>query len=272
MSSIDFVKILEVKRYSKQTIASYISIIKLTESYFKKPLNTVKESELHRFFYHLVHIKKISYSYQKLFAIALKLYYKELFNIDIYLEFLLPKNKPKYLPVILSKNEILKLINVTSNIKHKCMIATTYSAGLRVGELIKLKINDIDSSRMLIHIKDSKGKKDRMVPLSEKVLKILREYYKQYHPKYFLFEGQKGNEYSPSSFNKLLKSASKKAKINKHITAHTLRHSYATHLLEAGTDIRIIQKLLGHNSVKTTMIYTQVSNLMLLNVKSPLDM
>ena len=151
------------------------------------------------------------------------------------------------------------------------MIALTYSSGLRIGELIDLKIKDIDSSRMIIHIKSAKGNKDRIIPLSEKLLVMLRIYYKEYNPKEYLFEGQKGGKYSTSSFGKLLKRAALKAKINKHITAHTLRHSYATHLLENGTDIRVIQKLLGHNSIKTTMLYTQVSTPTLLNVTSPFD-
>jgi site-specific recombinase XerD len=124
---------------------------------------------------------------------------------------------------------------------------------------------------MVIHIKSGKGNKDRIVPLSEKTLSMLREYYKEYTPKRYLFEGQKGDRYSSSSFNKLLQAAAKRARINKNITAHTLRHSYATHLLENGTDIRIIQKLLGHNSIKTTMIYTQVTEPTLLNVTSPFD-
>ncbi len=151
------------------------------------------------------------------------------------------------------------------------MIAFTYSAGLRVGELIDMKIADIDSLRMVIHIKSGKGNKDRIIPLSVKILYMLRDYYREFSPKHYLFEGQKGGKYSPSSFNKLLKTAAKRARIKKQITTHTLRHSYATHLLEKGTDIRVIQRLLGHNSIKTTMLYTQVSEPTLLNVTSPFD-
>lgn len=271
MSVPDFVKILEVKRYSKNTIESYASAVKMAQLYFQKPLSRVDETALHQYFYHIVHTKKVSYSYQKQIAMALKLYYKEMFNTSINLELLFPSRKPEKLPVVISKNEVLKIISKANNIKHKSMVALTYSAGLRVGELISLKISDIDSSRMVIHLKSAKGNKDRIVPLSEKLLEMLRIYYKEYAPKCYLFEGQKGGKYTTSSFNKLLKSAVKRAKINKHITAHTLRHSYATHLLEKGTDIRIIQKLLGHNSIKTTMIYTQVSEPTILNVKSPFD-
>ncbi len=271
MSIPDFVKILEVKRYSKNTIDNYVSVVKMAQQYFNQPLNKVDETGLHKYFYHMVHTKKVSYSYQKQIAMGLKLYYKEVFNTNINLEFLFPKRKPEKLPVILSKQDIIRIIEKSNNIKHKSMIALTYSAGLRIGELIDLKISDIDSSRMVIHIKSAKGNKDRIIPLSEKLLIMLRTYYKEYSPKEFMFEGQKGGRYTTSSFGKLLKRAAQKAKINKDITAHTLRHSYATHLLEKGTDIRVIQKLLGHNSIKTTMLYTQVAEPTLLNVKSPFD-
>lgn len=271
MSLPDFVKILEVKRYSRNTIESYSSIVKMATQFFEKPLNKIDETELHRYFYHMVHTKKVSYSYQKQVAMALKLYYREIFGQNINLEYLFPSRKPNKLPVVIARKEVLKIIEKANNIKHKSMIAVVYSAGLRVGELIALEIKDIDSSRMVIHIKSGKGNKDRIVPLSEKTLSMLREYYKEYTPKRYLFEGQKGDRYSSSSFNKLLQAAAKRARINKNITAHTLRHSYATHLLENGTDIRIIQKLLGHNSIKTTMIYTQVTEPTLLNVTSPFD-
>ncbi|MBX2829230.1 MAG: site-specific integrase [Flavobacteriaceae bacterium] len=271
MSVPDFVKIMVVKRYSKNTIDNYSSIVKMTEQFFKKPLNKIDETELHKYIYHMVHTKKASYSYQKQIAMALKLYYKEMFDRNINLEFLFPKRKPNKLPIIISKGDAQRIIGKTKNIKHKSMIALTYSAGLRVGELIDMKIVDIDSSRMVIHLKSGKGKKDRIVPLSEKALHILRAYYKEFSPKQYLFEGQKGGKYSASSFNKLLKAAAKRANINKQITAHTLRHSFATHLLERGTDIRVIQKLLGHNSIKTTMVYTQVTEPMLQNVLSPFD-
>jgi len=271
MAVPDFVKILEVKRYSKNTIDSYSSIVKLARHYFKRPLNKVDETELHQYFYHMVHTKKVSYSYQKQIAMALKLYFKEMFGRNINLEFLFPGRKPQKLPVVLAKKDVLKILEKVNNSKHKSMIALTYSSGLRVGELIDLKIDDIDSSRMVVQVKSAKGNKDRIIPLSEKILLMLRRYYREYAPKHYLFEGQKGGKYSASSFNKLLKAATKRAKINKNVTAHTLRHSYATHLLEKGTDIRVIQKLLGHNSIKTTMIYTQVAEPIVLNVVSPFD-
>lgn len=231
MSTPDFVKILEVKRYSKNTINVYASVVKLAQGYFNKPLSHVSESELHSYFYHLVNKKNASFSYQKQMVMALKHYYREILNQSINIEFLLPKRKEEKLPVILSFDEVNQLIKVAGNIKHQCMIALVYSAGLRIGELINMRVHDIGSQRMVIHIKQAKGRKDRIVPLSEKLLIMLRDYYKQYTPKAFLFEGQKGGSYTTSSFNKLLKSAARRAKINKKFSAHALRHSYATHLL-----------------------------------------
>ncbi len=271
MSVHGFVKILEVKRYSKNTIDSYVSIVKMARHFFDKPLDKVDETELHRYFYFMVHTKKVSYSYQKQIAMALKLYYKEMFGQSINLELLFPSRKPSKLPVILAREDVQKIIEKTNNIKHKSMVALTYSAGLRVGELISLKISDIDSTRMVVHVKAAKGNKDRIVPLSQKDSTCSGTIIGSIRPNINLFEGQKGGRYTSSSFNKLLKSAAKRAKIHKHITAHALRHSYATHLLEKGIDIRVIQKLLGHNSIKTTMIYTQVSEPTMLNVSSPFD-
>ncbi|MEM6525923.1 MAG: site-specific tyrosine recombinase/integron integrase [Bacteroidota bacterium] len=271
MSIPDFVQILRVKRYSENTIKMYSSVVQMAKQYFKRPLDQVIERELRTYMYHMVHSKKASYSYQKQIALGLKLYYYEVYARKINLEFLFPQNKPSKLPVILSRSNIDSIISKANNLKHKTMIALAYSAGLRVGELMSLKISDIDSSRMFIHIKEAKGNKDRLVPLSKNILRMMREYYRMYQPKDYMFEGQKESKYTSSSFNKLLKTAAKKAKINKKITAHTLRHSFATHLLEKGTDIRVIQKLLGHNSIRTTMIYTQVADVTLLNVTSPFD-
>src|SRR5690606_25318342 len=139
------------------------------------------------------------------------------------------------------------------------LLALIYSSGLRIGEALSLKLTDIDSKRMLIHIKSAKGKKDRYTLLSESFLEQLRDYYRHYKPKDFLFEGQEGQQYSTASSQKMFKQTIKRCNINKHVTLHTLRHSFATHLLESGTDLRYIQSLLGHNSPKTTMIYTHVS-------------
>jgi site-specific recombinase XerD len=151
------------------------------------------------------------------------------------------------------------------------MIMASYSAGLRVGELLNLRIKDIDSKRMLIRISQGKGKRDRVTLLSRKLLELLRNYYKQYHPREWLFEGIAGGRYSERSIQNVLKKACRKAGIRKHVTMHTLRHSFATHLLENNTDIRYIQELLGHANPKTTQIYTHITTRGLDQIKSPLD-
>ncbi|NOG45776.1 MAG: tyrosine-type recombinase/integrase [Calditrichaeota bacterium] len=179
--------------------------------------------------------------------------------------------KPQTLPVVLSKEEVGRLIKVTSNMKHKTILLLIYSAGLRLGELLDLRIGDIDSKRLKIHIRQAKGKKDRYVVLSEKLLNILREYYKIYAPKDYLIAGAKGGRYSDKSVQSVMKQALKKAGIRKKATVHTLRHSFATHLLDEGTDIRFIQELLGHVRLETTQIYTHVSSRSINKIKSPAD-
>ena len=164
-------------------------------------------------------------------------------------------NKNRKLPTYYSKEEITKIINVTVNIKHKAMIMVMFSAGLRISELLELKPCDILSDVMQVHVKESKGRKDRYTLLSEKTLKVLRLYFKEKKPKEYLFEGMWGGKYSATSFRNVLDKSVKLANVNKKGSSHVLRHTFATHLLEAGVDIRYIQELLGHSSSKTTEIY-----------------
>lgn len=163
------------------------------------------------------------------------------------------------------------MLKCTTNLKHKCIIALLYSAGLRRSELLNLKPKDIDSKRMTIWVEKSKGNKDRQTLLSKTVLKDLRKYFKEYKPTTYLFEGQKSEKYSASSVLQIVKKAAQQAKINKTVTPHMLRHSFATHLLESGTDIRVIQTILGHNSIKTTEIYAHVATNHIKVIKNPLD-
>ena len=168
--------------------------------------------------------------------------------------------------------EIKAILEAHGNIKHKAMLSLIYACGLRRSELLNLKPADIDSKRGVLLIKQAKGKKDRIAPVSGKIVELLRQYYKAYKSQLWLFEGQrKGESYSAESLQSVLKQALQKAKINKPVTLHWLRHSYATHLLENGTDLRYIQELLGHNSSRTTEIYTHVSTKSLQNIKSPYD-
>lgn len=268
----DFIKILELKRYSKNTIESYQSHLRLVRFHFNnKSFKLISDKELFEFIYHLVNVKNISASYQRQIVGGLKLFYKEIYNRQIPFEYLKVKRREKKLPVVLSKQEVKTLINNISNLKHKAIIALLYGSGLRIGELLELKKTDIDSHRMVVHVRNAKGKKDRYSVLSENVLDILRKYYKKHQPKEYLFEGQNGGKYSNESASQVFKRSLQKAKINKKATLHTLRHSFATHLLEDGIGIAHIQKLLGHSNITTTLIYTQIAEDALLRIKSPLD-
>jgi integrase/recombinase XerD len=186
-------------------------------------------------------------------------------------DFIQRPRREKRLPNVLSKNEVKSILEAPTNLKHRAMLSLIYACGLRRSELLSLTKFDIDSKRMVVIIRMAKGKKDRIVPLSPKILSLLRDYYKSYNPKEFLFEGQGGGKYSEKSLENVFKQSLLKANNKKPVTLHWLRHSYATHLLESGTDLRYIQDLLGHKSSKTTEIYTHVSTKIIEHIKSPFD-
>jgi site-specific recombinase XerD len=203
---------------------------------------------------------------------AIKFYFDQVLNRNKFFFEEIPRPKKKSsLPKVFSKNDIAKIFSQVDNQKHLLMLKLCYGMGLRVSEIVNLKITNIDSSRMLVHLEAAKGKRDRYVTLPTSILGDLRNYYKTYRPKTYLFEGQYGGQYTVRSVQFVFKSAMKKAKINKTVGIHGLRHSYATHLLECGTDMFFIQKLLGHKDIKTTEIYAKVSRHQLGNIKSPLD-
>jgi site-specific recombinase XerD len=219
----------------------------------------------------IIEKKQISISQQNQRINAIKFYYekvleqeKEFYQID-------RPRKERQLPDVLSKEEISLMLKNTQNIKHRCLIAIIYSCGLRRSEVINVKLVDIDSNRMLIKIRGAKGKKDRYVQLTKNILPILREYYKRDKPEIWLFEGSYEKQYSAISIYKVVKRAAVKAGIRKRVYPHILRHSFATHHLEQGTDLRYIQEWLGHDSSKTTEIYTHVSQTNFLNIKNPID-
>lgn len=260
------------KRYSKNTQNIYYNYFKDFCIYFKKEnLLNITTAQINAYILDLIKSKNISISQQNQRINAIKFYYEKVLGRDKqYYELHRPKKEHK-LPKVLSKDEIKKIFDVTNNLKHKCILMLIYSAGLRRSELLNLTVNDIDSKRMLIIIKGAKGKKDRISLLSENLLQLLRQYYKEYCPKKYLFEGQNGSRYSTTSIANILKKAAKKAGIRKTVTPHMLRHSFATHLLEQGTDLRYIQELLGHKSSKTTEIYTHVSKKAIDKIKNPVD-
>jgi integrase/recombinase XerD len=267
-----FVQLLTLKRYSKSTIKTYENALRQFLQYFKgQDVDYFKEKQIETFINSLVTEHHISISYQKQLVGAIKMYYKELLQIHLKLDYLYPDRQEYRLPNVLSQTEVAKIINNMDNLKHKAIISTIYSCGLRLSEVINLKLSDINSVNMVVHIKQAKGKRDRTVVLSERLLFLLRAYYTEYKPKIYLFEGQYGGQYHPRSVQSIFFNAKKQNKICKPATVHTLRHSFATHLLENGIDIRIIQHLLGHKNIKTTQIYTHITDVIIQRVKSPLD-
>jgi len=263
---------LEVVRYSPKTIVAYKQVFEeFINFYPAKEIDEITEAEIIAYMRYLVNERGISASYQNQAINAIKFYYERVKGGERKFYQLERPIREKKLPTVLAVEEIQDMIKVTDNLKHKTMIMMCYSAGLRLGELLNLRMADVDSKRMQVSIKAGKGKKDRFTLLSEKLLPLLREYYSQYKPKEYLFEGSDGGPYSERSVQAVVQEALHKAKIGKHASVHTLRHSFATHLLENGTDLRYIQSLLGHSSSKTTEIYAHVTSKALKGIKSPLD-
>jgi integrase/recombinase XerD len=264
---------MEHKRYSTSTINTYLDAAKSFLLFVHpKPLKSINNDDVVRYVNEYIIKNGLSFSYQNQVVNAIKLFFREIVQCSLDVDKLERPRREYKLPNVLSKEEVASILMSHTNVKHKTMLSLIYACGLRRGELLNLKPTDIDSKRGLLIIKQAKGRKDRITPISNKVIEMLRGYYKMFKPKVWLFEGQNpGEQYSEKSLQNVLKQALVKAKINKPVTLHWLRHSYATHLLEAGTDLRIIQELLGHKSSKTTEIYTHVSTKSLQKIKSPFD-
>lgn len=268
----EFLLKLNELRYSQQTIKTYKNALEEFINYYHKyDINSIDESKITAFLRYLVIERKVSTSYQNQAINAIKFYYERVLGGQRKVYSVDRPRKEKTIPTVLNEKEVIGLLNSIENIKHKAILITIYSAGLRISELLQLKLKDIDSERMQIRVAQSKGKKDRYTILSNKVLAVLRQYFKQYQPKVWLFEGQFGEQYSARSIQAILAMAVAKAGIKKKVTVHTLRHSFATHLLENGTDLRYIQSLLGHESSKTTEIYTHITTKGFDQIISPFD-
>ncbi len=269
----DFSDQLILKRYSENTIVIYKEQIVRFFNYYPKtnPLQLTDEN-VKEYVLFLLTKKKISFSYQKQVISAIKFYFEKVLRRETKKYYFdIPKKNEQKLPIVLSKLEVKQIIDCTNNLKHKAILSTIYSAGLRLSEVVNLKISDIDSERKLIYIRSGKGKKDRTTILSKELILMLRKYYKEYKPKAWLFEGIDGGQYSKSSVQEIFYKALKRSNIDKKVSVHTLRHSFATHLLEQGEDLRYIQKILGHKNSKTTEIYTHITSTGLKKIKSPLD-
>ena len=266
-------ELLLLKAYSHNTIKAYcVEFAQLLYILKDIPVDTLTPERLRAYFLYCVTELKLSENNIHSRMNAVKFYFEQVLHFDkLFFEEIPRPKKKSSLPKAFSKNDIAKLFAHVNNPKHLLMLKLCYGMGLRVSEIVNLKISAIDSKRMLVHIEAAKGKKDRYVTLPSSILDDLRNYYRAYRPKIYLFEGQYGGQYAIRSVQAVFKNAMQKAKINKAVGIHGLRHSYATHLLECGTDMYFIQKLLGHSSIKTTEIYAKVSNRELGNIKSPLD-
>lgn len=252
---------LILKGYSKNTIRTYsLEFVQLLKIIQSVPVETLDSEKLRSYFLYCTKQLQLSENAIHSRINAVKFYFEQVLHREkFFMEIPRPK-KPSILPKALSQKDIKKMFDATENTKHKLLLQLCYGMGLRVSELVNLKIAHIDSSNRQVLVQQGKGKKDRYVILPESVLELMKTYYRLYKPKDYFFEGQYGGQYSVRTAQQVFKNAMKKAKIHKKIGIHSLRHSYATHLIEQGTDIRFVQELLGHNDIKTTMNYTHLTD------------
>jgi site-specific recombinase XerD len=264
---------LEGQRKSASTIHTYSNFIELfLKFHAQRNLSDLGLRDVEQFLEQVIAKRKYSISSHRQCISGLKHFSKLKLGLQYDPEDLYLPKKDKKLPVVLSSTEIVMLLRVTKNLKHRAIIGLLYSSGLRIGELLNLKLNDLDLERNMIYVKQGKGRKDRNCSLGQRIRPMLLNYAQTYQPKVYLFEGdEEGKPYNASSVRNFLKRSCAAAKISKHITPHTLRHTYATHLLENGVDVRYIQELLGHSRPETTMIYTHVTERKIDEITNPLD-
>ena len=268
-----FIQQLQLKGYSPATVRSYKSeFMQLLAVLKQKPVNTLSHQRLKDYFNWCLVKEKLSENTVHSRLNAVKFYFEQVLHGEkFYWDIPRPK-RPMLLPKVISEEKILDGLLKLENLKHRALLFTAYSAGLRVSEVVALKVTDINSDRMQIRIEAAKGKKDRMVTLAKATLEVLREYVKLYKPTKYLFAGQhEGEPYSSRSAQAIFNKVFKSMNLPPNISFHSLRHSYATHLHESGTDIKYIQELLGHNDIRTTLRYTHVSKKQLGKIESPID-
>ena len=276
----EFRDLLAIRQYSRKTIKAYTMAIRNVNEYMKATekilISQASKEQLHKYFMHLTDERKVSVSTVRIARFAIEYYRSEVVCEPVTLDFAYGLRKKEHLPTIFSKWEIAKILNATNNLKHKLVLSLLYSAGLRLNEVIHLKVKDIDLQRKTIFVREGKGGKDRISVLSEKLISDLSVFMDNRLDKDILFpsnqksDSGKEKPLSARTVQKILSNALVKSGIRKHGTPHDLRHSFATHLLETGTDIHFIQKLLGHQNLSTTTIYTRLANPKIAGVKSPL--
>lgn len=259
---------MRITGYSRQTIKAYSGCIRQIYKHFNKPINRINETEFKSFLDKLAQKNYSAFTLNQYYA-AYRLTINKIYNQKINFRFPYAKRHKK-LPIVLSRNEIKKIIEIIINPKHRLMIALAYGAGLRVSEAVNLKTKDLDLTEMTIHLKQAKGGKDRITIVSEKLKNGLEQLILEKNGADYVFESERGGKLTARSAQAVFKRALKKAGIKKQASFHSLRHSFATHLLENGVDIRYVQELLGHANIQTTQAYTKVTNPKLKNIKSPL--
>jgi site-specific recombinase XerD len=264
---------LRVRNYSPRTIDTYVRCVASFARHFGKSPDKLGPEHIRDYQLFLVESKRASWSLFNQTVCALRFFYKVSLGKKWVIGHIPFPRQEKRLPVIPSVRELKALFNAVGNVKHRTVLMTMYAAGLRISEAMNLQISDIDSDRRLVRIRQGKGKRDRYVPLSSTLLNILREYWKAYRPESWLFPGISPDQpLSVSSVQRVCSIAQRKARLSKRVTTHTMRHCFATHLLEAGVDLRTIQLLLGHQSLSTTTVYLHVATRALKSTEGPLDL
>lgn len=264
---------MRLRNFSPHTRKAYIAAVASFAQFHDRSPDALGREDVRRYLVHLVEERKVSWSAYNIHLCALRFFYQETLGREMFLAGIRCPKEQKRLPAVLSFAEVQRVFNAAANLQQRALLTTIYAAGLRVSEAVALKIADIDSRRMMIRVRLGKGQKDRYVPLSPQLLDLLRAYWRAEHPVEWLFPGRDpGQPAGTHVVTRLCQRIRGKLQLSKPLTAHVLRHSFATHLLEAGTDLRTIQLLLGHRSLKTTAIYTHVSPARLESTVSPLEL
>ena len=263
---------MRLRRFSPKTIACYLACMKGVAKHFRKSPAELGDEEIRAYLHHLMEERKVSQSVLVQTYSALRFFFEKTLQKQ-WNAFRIPRCKQRRkLPGVLSREEVESILSATKNLKHRAILMTIYSAGLRIGEATRLKVSDIDSGRMMIRVNEGKGLKDRYTLLGERNLEMLRRYWKAYRPLEWLFPGRNASTpVSISGIQRVFKTSREKAGIKKKASVHTLRHCFATHLLESGTDLYYIQRLLGHKSAGTTSVYLHITGKDIGKIKSPID-
>lgn len=263
---------MRLKGMSPKTISTYLGCMKSVAAHFGKSPADLSDDEIREYLHYLMQVRKTSQAVISQSYSALKFFFEHTLQRQ-WNHARIPRSKqPKRLPGVLSREDVESIFSATKNLKHRAILMTIYSAGLRIGEATRLKVCDIDSGRMMIRVNEGKGRKDRYTLLGERNLELLRTYWKAYRPSEWLFPGNDSSEpVSISAVQRVFSASLRKAGIRKKASVHTLRHCFATHLLDSGTDLYYIQRLLGHKSAGTTSVYLHVTGKDIGKIKSPID-